>query len=105
MNAFSQNTNRRLKMINIILIVFGLLISSGTHFSEECPQEVESVEVEQLLLVQRDAQHTENKRNESGSNFDFACCRRLPRLLPYKIATTATSERGKMNGIGTYLLV
>ena len=92
-------------MIDIILIVLGLLISSGTHLSEECLQEVETVEVEQLLLVHRDDQHAQNERNDSEMNFDFSRRRSPLRLLPKKIATTAPSERGKMNGIGTYLLV
>ena len=107
MNAFSQNTNRRLGMINVVVIVFGFLISSGTHFCEECLQEVETIEVE-LLLVHRDDQPAENDCNESEINFDSSFGRLPVRFLPKKIATTALNaigERGKMNGIGTYLQV
>lgn len=102
MSAFVQNTKRLFRAFNVSLVAFALLLSSGNHFCEECQQEIETVEVE-MLLVHRDERPTGGDCHEREIKRRFSFSR--VRLCLARETCAVDNERGNVNGLGTYLLI
>ena len=103
MKPLTNITIQATKTLGIAAIaVLLLFLSSSNHFSEECSQETETVEIELLLSCRK-----EQSAAKTDSSLDLPAFQSCPvNCLPLSnLVVNSTSERDKMNGIGAYLIV